>query len=245
MTGPAPCRSPRRSEGRSVLSLRRTRALLRGSNARLVAIVIGGTYAILALFAGSMLQVGPTRASGMTVQLLENPVSHQWWNYPAVFVVAPGGVLVLPWFATVTMVLVSVGVGCGMAAGLSTALRLLRGARRERPSGGVASVLAGISPALVALLALGACCSTTAVAAGDLGALTAVTGIRVAGLTLNPWCLDLIEVAVLGCALLGQEALLVVYARLGLAPVAIGPVAGARAGLPSPKRPGPAGEEAA
>lgn len=198
---------------RSVLSLLRIRSFVRGRMARTLALAIAAAYAGAALWAGAMLQFVPTGASGISVQVLESSGSHEWWNFPALFVVAPGGVLVLPWFATLTMIVVSVGVGWGMSAGLLFAIRVVRAWRRERSGAGIASSLAGLSPALVAGTTLGACCSTTATAVGGLEMLAAATGVSVSALTVDTWYLNLFQIGVLALALLGQETLLLVFER--------------------------------
>lgn len=211
---PFPSRKESESLARSVLSLARIRSFVRGRVARSIAVAIAAAYASVALLAGAMLQFVPTGASGISLQLLENSGSQEWWNFPALFVVAPQGVLVLPWFATITMILVSMGVGWGMSAGLLFAFRVVRAWRRERSKAGIASSLASLSPALVAGATLGACCSTTAAALGGLEALATVTGVSVSTLTVDTWYLNLLQMVVLGLALLGQETLLIVFERL-------------------------------
>lgn len=211
---PFPSREDSRSLARSVLSLARIRSFVRGRAARSIAVAIAAAYAFGALLEGAMLQFVPTGASGVSLQLLENPGSHEWWNFPALFVVAPGGVLVLPWFATITMILVSMGVGWGMAAGLLFTFRVVRAWRRQRSKAEIAGTLASLSPALVAGATLGACCSTTAAALGGLEALATVTGVSASTLTVDTWYLNLLQMVVLGLALLGQETLLMVFERL-------------------------------
>jgi len=161
-----------------------------------------------------MLQVGPTGASGTTVTVLTNSPSPAWWNYPALVVITPGGILALPFLATLSMVLMSVGVGVGMGAGLVLATRLVRSWRTARASGGLASSLAGLTPAMVALLTLGACCSTSAAAVGAIGALAEAGGTSYNEILLNSWALNLAQLAVLGVALLAQEQLIRVYGNL-------------------------------
>jgi hypothetical protein len=197
-----------------LLTLRRTRALVRERRGRTVAVGIGLTYAVIALFAGYMLEVVPTGASGLCVSLLTNPYSPAWWNYPALLVVAPQGVLVLPFFTTIAMVAVSAGVGLGMGAGLLLAIRFFRSwklARAGRPS---ASSLVGITPAMVALLTLGACCSTSAAAAGGIGAIAVASGTTYNEVLLNSWYLNVFQIAVLAIALVAQEQLIAVYQSL-------------------------------
>ena len=75
----------------SLLTLKHTRATLRGGRGRMIATSIAIFYGSIALIAGFMLQVGPTGASGTTVRILTNSYSPAWWNYPAVLVTTPGG----------------------------------------------------------------------------------------------------------------------------------------------------------
>jgi hypothetical protein len=199
------------SELRSFLTLHRTREMLRGRLGRGVAVGIGLLYGLLALLAGSMLQFGPTGASRTTVQVLSNPYSPAWWNYPALLVTAPGGILVLPFFATLSMLVVSVGVGVGMGAGLLLAVRFVRSWRLARSRSGFSSSLVGLTPAMVALLTLGACCSTSAAAAGSIGAIAVASGTTYNQIILNSWILNVFQVAVLAAALLAQEKLIGIF----------------------------------
>ncbi|HKN06862.1 MAG TPA: hypothetical protein VJ021_04570 [Thermoplasmata archaeon] len=198
----------------SLLTLHRTRAILRSRRGRWVATSIGVVYGFVALLAGYMLQIVPTGASGTSAQVLTNSYSPAWWNYPAVLVVTPGGILVLPFLATVSMVLVSIGVGVGMGAGILLAARFFRTWKLARAGRGLASPLAGLTPAMVALLTLGACCSTSAAAAGSIGAIAEVSGTSYDQILLNSWILNVFQVAVLGIALIAQEYLIGVFSNL-------------------------------
>ncbi|MGD0256906.1 MAG: hypothetical protein ABSB90_03375 [Thermoplasmata archaeon] len=160
----------------SLLTLRRTRAEVRGVRAKLAVTAIAVGYGFVALLAGYMLEFVRTGASTPTVAVLTNPYSPAWWNYPALIVVTPGAVLVLPLLATISMAVVSIGVGLGMGAGLLVAIRFFRSWRAARTMEGQVPLLAGMTPAMVALLTLGACCSTSAAAAGALGAVASITG---------------------------------------------------------------------
>ena len=198
----------------SLLLLRETRQHLRGWRGKSVAVAIGGVYALVALWVGSMLVFLPTGASGISAELLVNSSSPQWWNFPALVMIAPGAILVLPLFETVTMLIAAVGVGLGMGAGLLAGVRIAFDwkRRRLRPRG--ANSLSGLTPALVASLTLGACCSTTAAAAAGLGAVATASGVSLATLTVNAWYLNVFQIVVLAVALLAQEQLLTIYAEL-------------------------------
>ncbi|MFZ0699809.1 MAG: hypothetical protein WAN74_06450 [Thermoplasmata archaeon] len=204
----------RRSRLFALLSLRQTRAVVRNPRARVLVASIAIVYAVIALFAGYMLELGPTGASGTTVQVLTNSYSPAWWNYPALLIVAPGGVLALPFLATVSMVLVALGVGLGMGAGLLLAVGFFRSWRSVRAGSGSVPSLAGLTPAMVAILTLGACCSTGAAAAGGIGAIADVSGTSYNQLLQNSWYLNVFQVAVLALALIAQEQLITIYGSL-------------------------------
>jgi hypothetical protein len=198
----------------SLLTLKHTRATLRGGRGRMIATSIAIFYGSIALIAGFMLQVGPTGASGTTVRILTNSYSPAWWNYPAVLVTTPGGILVLPCASTISMALVAIGVGVGMGAGILLAARFLRSWKEARGRGGLVSPLAGLTPAMVAALTLGACCSTSAAAAGSIGAIATVSGTSYDQVLLNSWILNVFQVVVLAIALIAQEMLIGVYSDL-------------------------------
>jgi hypothetical protein len=196
----------------SLLLLRETRALLRSTPGRLLfaSVVLG--YLLLSMTVGQMLVLGPTGQGSTTVAIL--PSGYPSWNYPELLVVAPNAVLALPYLSTVVMVVVSLGVGLGMSASAVIALRIIR---RPRPGGRVAGALGaveGLSPALIAALTLGACCSTTAASTAGLGLAAQASGTSVATLLANTWFLNLLQVLVLGIALLAQEQLIEVYGRI-------------------------------
>ena len=205
---------PRRSRLVGLLTLRRTRAVLRSRRGRALAVSIAAIYGFIALLAGYMLQIVPTGASGTTVRVLTNSYSPAWWNYPAILVVTPGGVVVLPFLSTISMVLVSIGVGVGMGAGILLASQFFRTWKLARAGRGLASPLAGLTPAMVALLTLGACCSTSAAAAGSIGAIAEVSGTSYDQILLNSWILNVFQVVVLAIALVAQEYLIGVFSNL-------------------------------
>lgn len=205
---------PRRSRLVGLLTLRRTRAVLRSRRGRALAVSIAVIYGFIALLAGYMLQIVPTGASGTTVRVLTNSYSPAWWNYPAILVVTPGGVVVLPFLSTISMVLVSIGVGVGMGAGILLASQFFRTWKLARAGRGLASPLAGLTPAMVALLTLGACCSTSAAAAGSIGAIAEVSGTSYDQILLNSWILNVFQVVVLAIALVAQEYLIGVFSNL-------------------------------
>ncbi len=195
----------------SVLTLSRSRKLIRSAIGRSLAISIALVYGFISLVVGLMLIFGPTGTTSTQVEVITNPYVLQWWNYPAVLVIAPGGVLELPFFDTVSTILVSIGVGIGMSAGILLAMRIVRQRRQSASGAGAATTLASLTPAMVALLTLGACCSTTAAAAAGIGAVAQASGTTYSQLLLNSWYINVFQLAVLTMALLAQEQLIRVY----------------------------------
>ncbi len=198
----------------ALASLRRTRGQFRRPRETLLAVAIGGVYAIAALLVGQMLEIGPTGSTTTYFQVLRDPNSLQWWNYPALVVVTPHWLLALPFLATLAMGIVSAGVGLGMGAGLLLGIRVLRARRPALGRAGALSSLAGLTPGLLVLLTLGACCSTTAAAVAGIGAIAQSGGTTVNNLLLNTWYLNAFQIGVLWVALLAQEQLIGVYQGL-------------------------------
>ena len=67
---------------------------------------------------------------------------------------------------------------------------------------------------MIALVTLGACCSTTAAATAGVGLVAQASGSSLNNLLLNNWYLDLFQVVVVFVALLAQEMVLRVYGGL-------------------------------
>ncbi|MCI4345892.1 MAG: hypothetical protein L3K07_03970 [Thermoplasmata archaeon] len=192
-----------------MLLLRQTRRTLQGTAGRLLFGSISLAYLFISLFAGRMLVLGRTGQSSTTFAIFAS--GYPSWNYPELAVIAPNGILVLPYLATVTMALVSVGVGLGMAASVILAYHLVRARKRGTGVGGLLSGVEGLSPAMIAALTLGACCSTTAASTAGIGLAAQASGTTLDNLLANSWLLNLLQVFVLGLALLAQEQLLRVY----------------------------------
>ncbi len=199
----------------SLLSLRRSRALLaqqRGGG--LLAATIALVYAFVSLIVGLMLELGPTDFRSTTATVITDPGGGLWWNYPGLIVTAPNAVLVLPFFPTITMALVAMGVGLGMAVAVVLSLMLARQKRREHAGPAGVGTVAGLTPAMIALVTLGACCSTTAAAGAGIGLAAQASGTTYDALLLNTWYLGIFQMVILGAALLAQEQLAVVYSVL-------------------------------
>jgi hypothetical protein len=198
----------------SLLTLERSRSLLRTRVGVLMVTFVALLYAFVSLLVGQMLVLHPTAFRSVSLEVVSGNGAYAWWNYPALVVTGPGAVLVLPFLATVTMVVVSIGVGIGMSVGLVLAYRLLRrrGTDRARPA--TLGSVSGLTPAVIALVTLGACCSTTAAATAGIGVVAQTSGTSIASVLANTWYLNVFQVAVLWVALVAQEQLLSVYGRL-------------------------------
>jgi len=196
------------------LTLARSRALLRTRVGVLMVAFVAILYGFLSLLLGQMLVLGRTDFRSVQVTVLNGQGAAAWWNYPALIVTAPGGVLVLPFLATITMVVVSLGVGIGMSVGLVLAYRLLRRNRTGSARPAAVGSISGLTPAMIALVTLGACCSTTAAATAGIGVVAQASGATIPDLLANTWYLNLFQVGVLWIALVAQEQLLSVYGRV-------------------------------
>lgn len=201
---------------RAGLGLPRTRALVRGRAGRSIVAGFAAIYLGLAMVLGGMIELVATGERGLTFEVLVHPsASAAGWNYPALLVLAPGGIAVLPLGPTLAMATVALGVGLGMGAGLVLALRIARASRAGRRDLANAPVpFATLTPAMVAVLALGACCSTGAVAAGTLGLLAGSGSGAYAQVLGTPWFLNALEILMLYFALLAQEQLISIYSRV-------------------------------
>jgi len=76
---------------------------------------------------------------------------------------------------------------------------------------------AGLTPALIALVTLGACCSTAAAATAGMSLVAQSSGASPAEALANAWYLGVFQLAVVYVALLAQEQLLTIY-RFALDP---------------------------
>jgi hypothetical protein len=198
----------------SLLSLREIRRYIVRSHAVMMSVFIGVVYALLAMTESGMLILAPLGGKYSVQLFLGNALGQQPWNYPGLLVVAPWGIVTLPFEGTIAMVWVSGGVALGMAVAVLLGVALVR--QRSTPANGPAALgsLAGLTPAMIALLALGACCSTTAVATAGVGAIAQVSGSTTDNLLLNNWYLGLFQMAIVYVALVAQEALLRAYGGL-------------------------------
>lgn len=197
-----------------LLTLREVRRFIRKPWAWGLAVLFGFLYLLGSLLEGGMLGLAHL-SGGYTITIItSNATGAGWWNYPAVIVAAPWGYLELPFFTAVSMLVVAVGVALGMTVAVLLAFRLLRpgvaGAARTKAVG----TATGLTPAMIGLVTLGACCSTTAAASAGVGLVAQASGTSVSNLLLNDWYLGLFQVVVVWSALFAQELLLTVYRGL-------------------------------
>ncbi|MCI4351874.1 MAG: hypothetical protein L3K14_00575 [Thermoplasmata archaeon] len=199
----------------SVLLLSRSRALVSGRRFRVLVAVIASVYAFIALLAGSMLVLSfsPQHVTPY-VAILPWGYGPLWWNYPGLLAVFPNFILALPFLPTIFMLLTSAGVGLGMSVAVVVGAGLLR--QRRAAAGGPAAMsgVVGLTPAMIALVTLGACCSTTAAATAGIGIAAGATGTDGITLLYNTWYLGLFQLVVMYVALLAQEQLVRVYSSL-------------------------------
>ena len=185
-------------------TLRRSRSLLRGRRPLLLLAAIAVGYAFISMLVGLMLEFH-AESIPLSAEVISDPSAYQWWDYPALLVVWPGGILVLPFLPAVTMVLVSLGV----AIGATVAVRLLAPlVRRRRDSGGrsaASGVAGGTTPSIVGVATLGACCCTSCAGIAGATVVAAVSGTNLYNALLNNWYIDLFQLAVVWMALMVQE----------------------------------------
>jgi hypothetical protein len=198
----------------SVLALSETRRFVRVGHARMMAAFFAILYALGSMVLGGMLILTRVPGGYTTEVLWGNVLGSGQWNYPGLLVVAPWGVLSLPFLATISMVLVSAGVGLGVAVAILISVRLVRDRRSGAAGAGGVGSVAGLTPAMIALVTLGACCSTTASATAGVGLVAQASGSTLNNLLINNWFLDVFQVAVVYVALMAQELLLRVYGGL-------------------------------
>lgn len=195
------------------LTLRRSLAAVATPLGRILVAVTALLYALGSMIEGQMLIYGPT-GDPLIVTVYTTPQGPQWWNYPAVWIIAPGGQLVLPFFATLSMVVISIGVGVGMSVGIVLAIELVRQRRRSLGAPTALSSAAGLTPAMIALVTLGACCATTAAGVAGVGVVGQATGTGTDTLLANSWYLGVFQIGVLWAALIAQEQIITVYGAL-------------------------------
>jgi hypothetical protein len=197
----------------ALLSLSHSRALVRRPRFLLLATVIAVVYALIAMVVGGMITIfsPPAHLTSYWVLFLSGT---PWWDYPGLLAVNPYFALSLPFLPTLFMVVTSAGVGLGMSVAVILSLSLLRHRRATAGRPAVVGTAVGLTPAMIALITLGACCSTTAAASAGIGITAQATGTSAGALLLNNWYLGVFQLVILYVALLAQEQLLRVYGSL-------------------------------
>ncbi len=209
---------PSRFDPVDLLTLRGIRSFIRTSSARGGVVFFALLYGLGSAFTSGMVLISSIQGGYSFTVLWSGGPGTSFWNYPGVLLVAPWGVVSAPFFPTLAMVVVSVGVGLGMTVAFLLGVRLIQD--RRRSAGGVTAsgTVAGLTPAMITLVTLGACCSTTAAASAGVGLVAVASGTTTNNLLLNNWFLGVFQIVVVWVALLAQELLLVVYSGLFLRP---------------------------
>ncbi|MGP8078006.1 MAG: hypothetical protein ACLQD8_07755 [Thermoplasmata archaeon] len=202
----------------SFVTLREIRRYIVRSHAVMMSVFIGLVYALVSMTQSGMLVFAHLGGGYSFLIETGHGSTFQPWNFPGLLILAPWGIVDLPLFGLVSMTLVSIGVALGMAVAVLLAVSVAR--RRSGASQGPAALgaLTGLTPAMIALLALGACCSTTAAASAGVGVIAQLSGSTTNNLLLNNWYLSVFQMAIVWVALIAQEALLRIYGGLFGAP---------------------------
>jgi hypothetical protein len=207
-------RPPYRIDPVDLLTLHGIRTFIRSSSARGGVVFFALLYGLGAAFTSGMVLISSIPGGYTLTVLWSGGPGTNFWNYPGLLLVAPWGVVSAPFFPTLAMVFVSVGVGLGMTVAFLLAVQLVRDRRRFAGTPTATGTIAGLTPAMITLVTLGACCSTTAAASAGVGVVALVTGTTTNNLLLNNWFLGVFQIVVVWVALLAQELLLVVYTGL-------------------------------
>lgn len=182
--------------------LGRTGRLLARDRGWAIAAILAAAYVLGSMFLGGML-VGPGPSSSQGLGLAEiGPTGAR--------LATPAFVLSFPWVAGSFSVLIGAAVGVGLSAGILLARRVL--AVFRAPSAGVApaSAVAALTPAMLALVTLGACCSTLTAGVGPGAASLA------GGLGSGPAASALfggLQLGLLATSLLVQERIIQTFAQ--------------------------------
>ena len=214
--------APRRTfhEMLALASLRRSRALLRGRRPLLLLTGVAVSYAFISMLVGLMLEFH-SEGIPFTAEVISSPQAYQWWDYPALLVVWPGGILVLPFLPAVTMVLVSIGVAIGATVAVRLIAPLVLRGREPRGRSAASGVAGGTTPSIVGVATLGACCCTSCAGIAGVTVVAAVSGTNLYSALLNNWYIDLFQLAVVWVALMVQERALQTSGRVCPTPAPI------------------------
>ncbi len=196
-----------RTTGRNLLSLaslRETRRRLATRWGRGLIAGIAATYAFVSMLIGQMLILEPIGGDYFWMVLWSGNGTHPW-DYPGLLVVGSWGILSLPFFPTIAMLVVSIGVGIGGAAAIALLLPWIRRLTSSSRRSATAGAAAGMGPAVTGLATLGACCCTTCAGAAGISVVAAASGTTLSNLLLNDWYIGAFQMAVVAVSLLAQE----------------------------------------
>ena len=199
----------------SVFLLRATRRLVAAPRFRVLAGASALTYGVVAMLVGGMLEVSASGGNTPPYFWIVPRRPGMAWYFPAILAGGPHFALVLPIVSTILMLGAAAGVGLGMSAAVAIGIRVLRPMSRSSSLLGVKASVLGLTPAFLAVVTLGACCSTTAAATAGIVAVAQASGTTPTAVLANTWYLGLFQVVVVYLALLAQEQLVAVF---GLAP---------------------------
>lgn len=186
----------------SLATLRRTRALLRTRRGRLAVAGISVAYLLVSMLIGQMMTFPTLQGRALVdVKLSGDPA----WDFPELFLFTSGFAVDLFFLPTLTMVLVSLGVGIGATAAMFTVAPRLRGHSTGTGRAARVTSTAGASTAVVGLATMGACCCTSCAGTLGVAVIAAASGTSTAGLLRESWYLDLFQFVVVAVALLAQE----------------------------------------
>jgi hypothetical protein len=182
-----------------------------GRTYRLLVGLIAVGYAVGAMLYSGMLYV-PSHPLNIPYFFYAEPSgSGAPGTYPAILAGGPYFQVDLPMISVVLMTLTAAGVGLGMGLAVLLVVRLLRDRKNGRIRSTAARSAIGLTPAMIALVTLGACCSTTAAATAGLSLAARWGGGTANALLANTWYLGVVQLSVVYVALLAQEHLGRVY----------------------------------
>jgi len=198
----------------SILALRGTRTVLSSNRYRILVGIIGLGYALVAMLLGGMLLVPgtPARLGWFFYVYPSGPGPS--WTYPLILAGNPYFLVYLPILSGILMTLTATGIGLGMSLGVWLGIGLIRSRKQGLLRPTAVGAAAGLTPAMIGLVTLGACCSTTAAATAGIGLVAQSSGTNPAMALANAWYLGVFQVVVVYVALIAQEKLLTVYGFL-------------------------------
>ena len=194
-----------------VLTLREVRGYIRRSHAVMMSATFAVLYALGAMTLGGMLILTPLGGGYQFLILWGNALGIGPWNYPALIVTAPWGYVELPFFATFAMIVVSIGVALGMAVAVLLGISLVRARRNVAGRATSVGSIAGLTPMMITLVTVGACCSTSAASIAGIGLVAGASGATVGSLLFANWYLGVFQMVIVWLALFAQEIVLRVY----------------------------------